>query len=587
MEEPIPFEEVTAEEFVKRLNIAGKRGHAFVRNLSVNQGAVWITDKNIDFDGPIQIIECKFATSLFFSNLTKAEAIVVQKCIANYFHFINVQLSFTNRTIHSGTLIITESIARLETLIDNCDISKGVEITDNSTLTQLKITNSVFSAPNGQILVANSKILKDVVLSHCTIEFIIHFDSSIINDRTIIENISCKKMIFNKSQHMSFVGINTIDIKENISFLGAIIEGEVTLQKIKASESNQKNLSSLYFSNFSTFKKTCKLFIAPDEDVPFQVISIDNTSFGDGFDCIGRGGEKNSRINRLHINCSRNVSGNLRFEAIEIPNLSLMGINTDASIIFSHVLFQTVKLSDFTNLGMLQFVHVGTISNETSHFIIARADLGKTQFSNVSFTDFTMSINDSDITNILSSSVKWFHYKQLNENIHTQENYLQKREIFRQLKFAMEKQGDRIQSLVFKQYEMIAYRQEVHASKGRWDERFIMLVNRSNSYGQNWWKPILWAIGITVLFYYFITIAQSPDINGIQLSGVGASRLGNVLWKNFGVFFQMLNPVHLIEKINEGAQEISKMTYFLDYLYRIILSYLIFQTISAFRKYVK
>jgi len=151
----------------------------------------------------------------------------------------------------------------------------------------------------------------------------------------------------------------------------------------------------------------------------------------------------------------------------------------------------------------------------------------------------------------------------------------------------MEKQGDRIQSLEFKQYEMIAYRNALNLSKGKIGERLIMWVNRSNSYGQNWWKPVLWAIGITALFYFLITTAQSPDINGVEFSRNGANRLWSTLWKNLGVFFQMLNPVHLIDKMSEGAQEINKMTYFLDYLYRIIISYLIFQTISAFRKYVK
>jgi len=196
-------------------------------------------------------------------------------------------------------------------------------------------------------------------------------------------------------------------------------------------------------------------------------------------------------------------------------------------------------------------------------------------------------IHDSNLVDISASSIKWFEYKQVNQHAKTIEDHKQKRELFRQLKFAMEKQGDKIQSLVFKQYELIAYRQELHSSIGRYDEKFIMLLNRSNSYGQNWWKPVLWAIGFTSLFYYLITIFQSPEISGMDFSGAGVSHLWYILWKNFGVFFQMLNPVHIIDKISEGAQYISKMTYFLDYLYRIILSYLIFQTISAFRKYVK
>ncbi|HTA81701.1 MAG TPA: hypothetical protein VK783_02125, partial [Bacteroidia bacterium] len=72
METEKPLEKVTAEEFIKRLNIAGKRGHAFVNNLHVHQQPVWLTDENIEFNGTIQIIDCEFVTSLIFSSLSKA-----------------------------------------------------------------------------------------------------------------------------------------------------------------------------------------------------------------------------------------------------------------------------------------------------------------------------------------------------------------------------------------------------------------------------------------------------------------------------------------------------------------------------------
>jgi hypothetical protein len=54
------------------------------------------------------------------------------------------------------------------------------------------------------------------------------------------------------------------------------------------------------------------------------------------------------------------------------------------------------------------------------------------------------------------------------------------------------------------------------------------------------------------------------------------------------IMVQMLNPVHSLKSLfNVEEAEISGWVHFWDYFYKIVLSYFIFQTISAFRKYSK
>ncbi len=297
-----------------------------------------------------------------------------------------------------------------------------------------------------------------------------------------------------------------------------------------------------------------------------------------------------SKIDTLDIFCSKNLSGKIAFNKFNIDDAHITGTNFDTPLIFDDLTFSNLGFDYFTNESSLQLIDVRSSENKPTKLKIENTHMGKAQFLSTNFRTFTLvTIENVNLTQISSSLVTWFEMKQLDPNVNgSQDFYKKRRELFRQLKYAMEQQGDRIQSLVFKQYEMISYRREINSFPVHTlGERFIMCVNRSNDYGQNWWRPVLLTLGFTAIFYYFITIIQSPQIGSLEISRQGIANLSCSLSKNFGVFFQMMNPAHPTDIISEGNKEIYRTSNFLDFIYRIILSYLIFQTISAFRKYVK
>jgi hypothetical protein len=66
-----------------------------------------------------------------------------------------------------------------------------------------------------------------------------------------------------------------------------------------------------------------------------------------------------------------------------------------------------------------------------------------------------------------------------------------------------------------------------------------------------------------------------------------ALNLKILFYDNIKIWIVLLNPVHRISDLNEKINNYSDWIYFWDLLSRVIVSYFIFQMISAFRKFNK
>jgi hypothetical protein len=167
------------------------------------------------------------------------------------------------------------------------------------------------------------------------------------------------------------------------------------------------------------------------------------------------------------------------------------------------------------------------------------------------------------------------------------------KEIYRQLKYALEKQGNRISSLRFKALEMKTYKQETFI-KVKWYkrifnvDRFVLWVGQSNDFGMNWLKPVLLAIGFSLLFHFLIIVGISDKLTySPNLSFQSIETTWNVYRENLSSLPQLMNPTHLLSRIYPNNSNLNFNVHLLDYLLKVILAFFIFQTVSAFRKYVK
>jgi hypothetical protein len=139
----------------------------------------------------------------------------------------------------------------------------------------------------------------------------------------------------------------------------------------------------------------------------------------------------------------------------------------------------------------------------------------------------------------------------------------------------MERQANRIQALQFKQYEMQAYKEELKRTKRFYNrERIVLWANQSNNHGQNWVKPILLATGFSFILISFILFSVSGEWWSFE-----------AIVEHIQHYPRMMNPAFSLENIFGGDNTFSFWTNFWALLQRVLMSFFIYQTVVAFRKY--
>lgn len=127
----------------------------------------------------------------------------------------------------------------------------------------------------------------------------------------------------------------------------------------------------------------------------------------------------------------------------------------------------------------------------------------------------------------------------------------------------------------------------------KWEEignRAILTLNHlSNNFGQNWLRPALLCYMSTCFFYVLITISNETTLSFYPAKTFGeAAHTLKLLYSNIHQTFLMLDPTSkLSEVLSIPNKKINTSVYFWFFVQKITLTYLIFQTISAFRKYLK
>ena len=207
-------------------------------------------------------------------------------------------------------------------------------------------------------------------------------------------------------------------------------------------------------------------------------------------------------------------------------------------------------------------------------------DLSNSIFQNTDLSKFkNIFFESSKLTEITTTNVKWFSPPNLlSATGNFPELHPFSRETYRQLKHNQEKQGNRVQALEFHALEMEYYRLELknqHKTSRVLAERSILWLGRSNDHGQNWIKPVLLAAFFGYLFYAIMIFEAIGKWNC------------DVLWNHFPSYFSLMNPIHDLSKVFPDKIAYNGSLQLTDYVWRIILAYLIFQTVSAFRKFIR
>jgi hypothetical protein len=196
---------------------------------------------------------------------------------------------------------------------------------------------------------------------------------------------------------------------------------------------------------------------------------------------------------------------------------------------------------------------------------MAANNLGKTQFYDLDFTRVKrVDIQQCAFTKIESSNISWFSQQQL-EHLPIES----RRDIFRQLKHAMAAQGNRIDQLHFQAAEMEAYRKSLKFWREPADSLVLSIGKYTNNFGTNYVLPALWIVVVTILIFVCSALAQRVSVR-----------------QNWGAAFQVINPAHPIDYL-ASKDKLSNTFMTVDFIGRVVISVLIYQLITPFRKFAR
>lgn len=583
----------SAEEFIKLISESDNFCKLGSRDKQIIvKGNVAFTNKNYS-KNHLKLINVVFEGLFSFSSLHLHSGLVFQNC--EFKGPVSLEDCNSSKEIEGKSALENYSLA-----FSGCKISSlfiGVSTFENGILIQ----GSEFEKSEiGKISFQDVNINASFSLSHCHLSSSfgffggivksmgIHFTSvqidksvrispkvcsnlyfegkdSIYKDFLHISGTKYDSIIFNTGTFKDEVTIQDNSISEFLSFLGAEFESEVNVTFDKS------NMDTFYVKD----------------------IHILDTKFKNGIQFSGSG----ITSEKIQVYFSEKSSGVIDFRNTFFKEVVLKGNNFNNSFFLRDCSYDKLTITHFFNKALISFNNNNPqISDgEPIEILIQNSNLGNTEFYDFDFSIYpTIKIIDSRVDNIFVNGGRWFETNQLQfpESKKDQGKILsQKREIYRQLKLASEKQSDRITALEFKAKEVETHRLFLELGNVKKADRWAILAGTTNNHGQNWVLPlILILIGTTFPFYPLIFMAADPEISlwCLECDFISLKTFREKFWNYGSAWPSLFNPARRLNDLfPELKIESSFALGFWDGFHRILLAFFIFQIVSAFRKFVK
>lgn len=172
------------------------------------------------------------------------------------------------------------------------------------------------------------------------------------------------------------------------------------------------------------------------------------------------------------------------------------------------------------------------------------------------------------------------------------QNLEHKKLIFSQYKKMYEGRGDTVKAIEYQGKELDVHRTILWENGGQYLERLQLSLNKySNNFGQSWHWAVCWIIGLGIFIYIFYCRSLGFTV------GSGSPNDIETFNKLFSYFVEFINPIRKGEfiqipmfidgKIKSEYVTITGCARVIDFFWRIVITYLGYQLIQAFRKYSK
>lgn len=542
-----------------------------------------VTFQNIDCRGSMSFYGCKFKGGILFKNCKIKINPNIKSTHSLFFYDCSfgeeMSIRIMNQNSFDSSVEIEGTIGLKKIIL--LESSFSTFYAKNSSFSNFEADNNTFG--------------QELRLENCTLESQIR-QSSNSYGMLVWMNSTFKKDIFLKDNEL----VHAFSIQDNIFLDEVRIDPYSTV----VSDSALTVVNNQFKKSFqvSYYKKINEhIWKGGAEE-----IYIVSNKFDHGLTIIGDETNDNLiHLKKININISNNFEGLLKINHFKIENLFITGENYKGNVILKYLNIKNLFVLNFANYSSFQFIRCRALTTDST-FKIHESHLEKLQFTGCFLESFgKYDIEYSNLSLIKSSNTSWFNFKQLekskkinslgnlkvkksslkNENSRV---YQELRDIFRQLKYAMEQQGDKVNALTFKSHEMEAYHNFVKLNFSRLHrDRLILFLGKTNDHGINWQKPILFIFCFTFLFYVVLLFDESQKYHIYGKHFLFIEFLKD-FWMNKKILPQLLNPIHKLEDLfPQSSFYTSGWAYSADFLYKIIFSFFVFQLISAFRKFVK
>ncbi|WP_199119238.1 hypothetical protein [Pedobacter sp. ASV28] len=304
--------------------------------------------------------------------------------------------------------------------------------------------------------------------------------------------------------------------------------------------------------------------------------------------------EINTKLELLSIILSPVNKGMLNINGSKAHNLKLMGTLQGGTLNIDFTGIINVEIDRLINYGNIIFSNYKPIF--PAKFKVTNSNLGAADLSISDLNRHTsVDIVHSNISDLKFSAVKWFDERNLNileaeyarNTILTNTRNNQLHDIFKQMRKAAEKSSDKGLTAHFRALEHKYQLKELQATKPFYhQERLLLTFNLSNKFGTDWFRPIYLAVAITLVGYLFIVASFSLHLfhlNGGTLNGY-VDNLGKFAF----AIPQLFNPAHSLSNIFDYRQypnvHLNFGSHLVSLLLRLCISFLLVQTVIAFRK---
>jgi len=223
-----------------------------------------------------------------------------------------------------------------------------------------------------------------------------------------------------------------------------------------------------------------------------------------------------------------------------------------------------------------------------SNLEIKNSILNNMKFINCDFSEAEgIEIENSSLTRVEFINVDWG--KITEKRIYSDPKKPEKaRDVYRQIKLALDNQKDYINANAFYALEMRAYEKVLKQKswKSHFQEKLVFIIHKiSSNFGQSWIKPLLWIVFFTILMSLYFH-REEIDFSLIFKNGtLNYSLIFYSIISAIENFFKTLNVFRIFRNVNDFTD--LPLYYTLNSLYTILIAFLTYQVIVAIRRRVK